>query len=77
MYQRIWMPYVGENATTIREPGNKHDRFAVAVLEDETLCTVRHFFLNVQDLSLFASLVVQCSVSRYIGSGASFGSLLK
>ena len=26
----------------VREPGNEHDRFAVAVLEDETLCTVAH-----------------------------------
>ena len=42
MYQRIWTPHVGEKATTVREPGNKHDRFAVAVLEDETLCTVGH-----------------------------------
>ena len=32
--------YVGEKATTVREPGNEHNRFAVAVLEDERLCTV-------------------------------------
>ena len=43
MYQRIWMPRVGEKATTVREPGNEHDRFAVVVLENETLCTVGHF----------------------------------
>ena len=42
MYQRIWTPHVGEKATTVREPGNEHDRFAVAVLKDETLCTVGH-----------------------------------
>ena len=42
MYQRIWMPHIGEKATTVREPGNEHDRFAVAVLEDEMLCTVGH-----------------------------------
>ena len=42
VYQRIWTPHVGEKATTVREPGNEHDRFAVAVLEDETLCTVGH-----------------------------------
>ena len=29
-------------ATMVREPGNEHDRFAVAVLEDETLCTFGH-----------------------------------
>ena len=26
----------------VGEPGNEHDRFAVAVLEDETLCTFGH-----------------------------------
>ena len=58
MYQRKWTPHVGEKATTVREPGSEHDQFAVAVLEDATLCTVGHFFLVMQDLSLFASLVV-------------------
>ena len=30
MYQRIWTPhvYVGEKPTTVREPGNEHDRSA-------------------------------------------------
>ena len=60
------------NATTVREPGNQH-RFAVAVLEDKTLCTIGHlpgeissqfvvnhsFFLVVQDLSLFTPLVAR------------------
>ena len=61
VYQRIWTPHVGEKATTVRESGNEHDRFTVSVLEDETLYTAvsRSFFLVVQDLSLFASLVVQ------------------
>ena len=36
----IWMPHVGEKATMVRESGNEHDRFIVAVLEDGTLCTV-------------------------------------
>jgi len=44
VYQRIWTLFVGERATTIREPDNEHDRYAVAVLEDETLCTVAHNF---------------------------------
>ena len=26
--QRIWTPHVGEKATTVREPGNEHDRSA-------------------------------------------------
>ena len=62
MYQRIWTPHVGEKATTVRESGNEHDQFAVVVLEDETLCIVcgeSLVFLVVQDLSLFALLVVQ------------------
>jgi len=42
VYQRIWTPFVGERATTVREPDNEHDRYAVAMLEDETLCTVGH-----------------------------------
>jgi len=42
VYQRIRTPHVREKATTVREPGNEHDRFAVAVLEDETLCTFGH-----------------------------------
>ena len=36
VYQRIWTPHVGEKA------GNEHNRFTVAVLEDETLCTFGH-----------------------------------
>ena len=63
MYQRMWTPHVGEKATTLREPVNVHNRFKVAVLEDETLCTVGHLFLVVPDLSLFASLMVQRYVS--------------
>ena len=44
MYQRIWTPHVGEKekATMVREPGNEHDWFALAVLKEETLCTVGH-----------------------------------
>ena len=54
VYRRIWMPHrahVGEKATMVRESGNEHNQFAVAVLEDETLCTVSGeslvFFLAV------------------------------
>ena len=28
VYQRIWTPHVGEKATTVRKPGNEHDRSA-------------------------------------------------
>jgi len=33
---------VGEKAATVRELGNEHGCYAIAVLEDETLCTVGH-----------------------------------
>ena len=71
MYQRIWTPHVGENAATERiwtphESNNgkgirkRNERFTVAVLEDETLCTVSSeslvFFLVVQDHSGSRSL---------------------
>ena len=35
------MPHIGEKATTVREP-DEFDRFAVAALEQETSCVVRH-----------------------------------
>ena len=54
VYQRIWTPHVGEKATTVREPGNKHDRFAVAVLEDETLCTVGHLPQEISRIAFIA-----------------------
>ena len=61
MYQRIWMRHLGEKATMVGKSGNKHDQFAVAVLEDKTLCTVSDellvfFFFGV---SLFPLLVAQ------------------
>ena len=68
MYQKIWTPHVGEKATMVRESGNEHDQFTVALLEDKMLYTVSgeslvfflfFLFLVVQDLSLLASLVVQ------------------
>ena len=62
VYQRIWTPHVGEEATTVRESGNQHDRFTVVVLEDETLCTVSSeslVFVGRPDLSV-----------RFIGGSA-------
>ena len=34
VYQTMWTPHVGEKATIVRESGNEHDQFTVAVLED-------------------------------------------
>ena len=51
VYQRIWSPYVGEKAMTVREPENEQDHYAVAVLEEETLCTVGH--LDIEGVLLF------------------------
>ncbi len=36
VYQRIWNPFVGEVAVAVREEGNVHDRYAVAILESDT-----------------------------------------
>ncbi len=40
VYQRIWNPFVGEGAVAVREEGNVHDRYAVAILEGDTCCTI-------------------------------------
>ncbi len=44
MYERIWKPFVGEKLTTVREPTNEYDRYAVAVLKvkDGSSLTVGH-----------------------------------
>ena len=42
MYQRIWTPIISEMLETEREPDNKHDRYAVAVLEEDMKCVVGH-----------------------------------
>ena len=74
------MHHVGEKATTVRESGNENDRFPVAVLEDETLCTVcgeSLVFLG-RPGPLFVRFVGGSALGFHdIGSGASFGSLLK
>ena len=92
VYQRIWTSHVGEKATMVKEPGNEHNRFAVAVLEDETLCTVGHLtreesvIITVCGESLvflgrpgpfFVCFVGGSALGFNIGSGMSFGSLLK
>ena len=41
VYHRIWHPIVGKVLGTTRERENEHDRYAVAVLEEET-CVVGH-----------------------------------
>ena len=33
VYQQLRTPHVGEKATTAGEPGNEHERYAVAMLE--------------------------------------------
>ncbi len=42
VYQRIWNPFVGEVVVVVREEGNVHDRYAVAIVESDTLCSVGH-----------------------------------
>ena len=80
MYQKIWTPHVGEKATTVRESGNEHDRFTVAVVKDEMLCTVcgeSLIFLGRLG-PLFVCFVGGSALGFHdIGNGASFMSLLK
>ena len=79
MYQKIWTPHVGEKVTTVRKSGNEHDQFAVVVLEDET-CTGRSESLIFLGRAgpLFVRFVGGSALGFHdIGSGASFGSLLK
>ena len=62
---KLWTPHVGEKATTVRESGNEHNRFAVSEYRCSRtkrcaqLAVNRSFFLVIQDHSLFTSLVVQ------------------
>jgi len=42
VYQRIWNPFVGEVAIAVREEHNTYDRYAVAILEEDTCCSVGH-----------------------------------
>ena len=43
VYHRIWHPIIGEVLGTTCERENEHDRYTVAVLEEETCCVVGHF----------------------------------
>ena len=49
------MPHIGEKANTIREPGNSYDRFAVAVLEEDTLCVEGHI-ISPADRYIYCAL---------------------
>ena len=42
VYHRIWHPIIGEVLRTTHERENEHDRYTVAVLEEETCCVVGH-----------------------------------
>ena len=37
VYQRVWDAAIGENLTCRREPTNESDRYAVAVMKDDTV----------------------------------------
>ena len=53
VYQRIWTPVIGEILETVRERDNKHDKYAVAVLEEQTKCIVGHIPQEISSLSSF------------------------
>ena len=60
-----------------REPRNEYDRFAVAVLDDETMRGESLVFLG-RSGPLFVRFVGGSALGFHdIGSGASFGSLLQ
>ena len=42
VYQQIWNSVIGEVAITVREEDNVHDRYAVAILEQDICCTMGH-----------------------------------
>ncbi len=55
VYKRMWTPFIGEMATTTIENANLHDRYAIAVLESETLCCVGHVPREISRDCLFYS----------------------
>ncbi len=42
VYQRMWNPDMGKVDIALLEERNVHDRYAVAILEEDTCCTVGH-----------------------------------
>ena len=64
-------PHIGEKATTVREPDNEYDRFAVAVLKQEGCCVVRHIpreISNYVSFSTFSSMEGRGSISNCASS---------
>jgi len=57
------MPHVGEKATTVREPGNKHDQFAVAVLEWNIVHSWTLAAGNIQD-SFYRRFLIMHHISN-------------
>ena len=47
VYQWIWNPFMGEVAIAVREECNTHDRYAVAIPEEDTCCSVGHLLREV------------------------------
>ena len=69
VYQRIWTPVIGEILETVREPDNKHDKYAMAVLEEQTKCIVGHIPQEISSLSSFfirrgGTIIVQVTGQR-------------
>ncbi len=75
VYQRIWNPFVGEVAVAVREEGNVHDRYAVAILDSDTCCStytivIDHYYdLSRSPLGFF--LGGSAKGVQQIGSGSS------
>ena len=46
--KRIWNRELGEVAVAVRKSSNEYDRYAVAILESETCCTVGHLSREIE-----------------------------
>ena len=61
VYQRIWTPHVGEKATMVKEPGNKHNRSTSNAVMKSKYATA----YNVQFLPGTATLHTNILLARF------------
>ena len=52
--ERIWNRELGAVAVAVRESGNEYDRYAVAILESETCCTVGYLPQEIERYMYFS-----------------------
>ena len=65
IYQDIWTPFIGKSLICTIEDGNRHDRYAVAVLKSaEAVCHVPCMILYT-----FSSFLRKCGIMKCTCSG--------